>query len=838
MASILPKEETIIDPLYEPLKLNRYELCDHLQRLKDISHLRYGFSPYLLFDVEGMKEVIETISLLDIENGEINGFDENYEEFIEKFTEYLNLLEKYVQWSGRSSTEEDDDNILYDEEGSLLLCKENEYKNNDKKSLNIRNEIYWELRSRKEEILKCYQEKVKNKYWEIFRKVLYHPNHPNGFNEQKYKKISHLFRLNCPVKVKCPKCTEEQFMCEEGKIYSMKEALLRTFELRRARWLQMSGSLHIVHRAATHTRLSHEIGSMIVGVNALREIDVYPVGDMLMSLGEYLLMRGELHEFLMANFLHDIGHSPLSHVLEPNPFIELDHEEITRNLIRGEKIEGDGESKMDWYVTERYLLKLKAIKDFEYRFFENQHDPLYDVDGTREWTEDTRINNFLDCLGKNDEMLESEIVTVSEVLENFGVDKERVVEILSGHEAVETENENTYDTQFLNKLIESKIDIDRMDHVKRDSVVCGLSLTSFRLLELLGSMSVVLPGSKAYEDIRNVENDKPYILISENGLLYVMDLLTARRSIFKDVLYSDENNWINGVVNQITALTVRYLPHIKIMLPFITDQILMHFYMDDLFLGTQIEKLNKLFHGKVDYSAYGKPMRYKLKDGVIITKADLERMYKTIERINDDFKYSELPSVVFYTNIKPTKCPACGKRELKRTKGEVFECSNCESKITVEPVDDETGQSKWKIEMPPNEENSYSIALGKVRGSYQIKNVETQQRGDKNITIITVGSVEETWDDMLIYGKKFKKSSEEGYYPFQKLAVNKCKGVTRDMFPDMPCELDVANLFYVWVNDFALTEEKDREEWIINKKIHPNWVHEFYDVFVDLNKMR
>jgi hypothetical protein len=30
--SVIPVEETIIDPLYEPLKLNRYKLCEHLQR--------------------------------------------------------------------------------------------------------------------------------------------------------------------------------------------------------------------------------------------------------------------------------------------------------------------------------------------------------------------------------------------------------------------------------------------------------------------------------------------------------------------------------------------------------------------------------------------------------------------------------------------------------------------------------------------------------------------------------------------------------------------------------------------------------------------------------------
>jgi HD superfamily phosphohydrolase len=216
-------------------------------------------------------------------------------------------------------------------------------------------------------------------------------------------------------------------MCEEGKIYSMKEELLRTFELRRAKWLYMSGSLHTVHSAATHTRLSHQIGSLIVGVNALREIDVYPYDDVIMSLGEYLLMRGDLHEFLMANFLHDIGHSPLSHVLEQNPFIELDHEEMTRNLIRGESTKED--EKMDWYVTERYLLEMKAIKDFEHRFFENKYDPLYVINYNKEGT----FEDFRNNIEYNKSLLKSEIVTVSEVLDNFGVDKERVIEILTGN---------------------------------------------------------------------------------------------------------------------------------------------------------------------------------------------------------------------------------------------------------------------------------------------------------------------------------------------------------------------------------------------------------------------
>ena len=830
-----------------------------------------------------------------VENDEQINNNLNYKEFIKKCEYFIEKLKEYLEvLKGLPAVENKD-----------------------------RNTLYKDLKDGRDSIKEEY-ESIKEKYQEILNKFL---NDSNKFKEN-FGKIAHLFRLEYPVEVECPKRGEKRFMCEEGKIYSMKEALLRTFELRRARWLQMSGSLHTIHRASTHTRLSHEIGSMIAGVNALREIDVYPRGDVSMSLGEYLLMSGELHEFLMANFLHDIGHSPLSHVLEPNPFIELDHEEITRNLIRGKKVEGDREGGMDWYVAERYLLKMKAIRDFEHRFLENRYDSIYNVGEKENWTDEQRKDNFLEYLDDNKEILESEVVMVNEVLENFGVDKDRVVEILSGKifcprcgrllkiedgkvekcktktcRAVKIESERIYDTQFLHKLIESEIDIDRMDHVKRDSVVCGLSLTSFRLLELLGSMSVVLPDSVAYTEIYNPKryvfswddipgndseilleylrdahdinwtesttinksddgkticifnNDEnsakitvdeaeenatleisdgrthnltvgkedgklnlyqksniPYILISENGLLYVMDLLNSRKSVFNDVLYSDANNWINGVVNQITALTVRSLPHIKNMLPFITDQILMHFYTNDLFLGTQIEKLNKLFHGKMDCSGYGDPMRYKLKGGVIVTEKKLQDLYKRIEQINDDhdrkYEYLELPAVVFYTNIKFAECSKKGcDGKLEDKDGGGYKCNICGDLMGKEV-------NEWK---------------------------ETQADKDKK---------KRSWDDIFVYGKKFVTENGKKFVKFTDLVEKnkkypyKYQGTSREMFPTKPNELDVKNLLYVWVSDFVVSDEnsdrnngaKSKKEWRddIKKEIGDVWVDRD-KMFVDLD---
>jgi HD superfamily phosphohydrolase len=674
--------------------------------------------------------------------------------------------------------------------------------------------------------------------------------------KERFNKITHIYQLNYPINVICPISMKEQFMCEEGKIYSLKEALLRTFELRRARWLYMSGALHAVHRAATHTRLSHEIGSMIVAVNALKEIDMYPLGNISMPLGEYLLMRGELCEFLMANFLHDIGHPPLSHVLEPNPFIELDHEKITRNLILGERTEG--EEEMDWYVTECYLLKMKAIKDFKHRFFENSYDPIYDVGEKEEWTDDkTREDNFLSYLDKNNEILESESVTVKEVLDNFGIDKKRVIEILSGKVfcpncetlskingdkveckncgVVEIERERIYDTQFLNKLIDSEIDFDRIDHVKRDSTVCGLSLISFRLLELLGSMSVVLPWSHAHNEIHERGKNKPYIIISEEGVPYLMDLLTARRCVFRDILYSDENNWINGVVNQITALAVRYLPHLTNMLPFITDQILAHFYTIDLFLGTEIEKLNKLFHGKMNYSAYGTLKRYKLKDGMIVTKENLEGIYPVFENINKGYEGMELPAVVFYTNIKPTKCPNC-RKEGTLEKSTKMLCPSCKKELNAklkcknENCDrfEKTIKSEDAIKVLKCKEcNTFSIIIdpsedleallecpfynsneefcGGIMKKQKRNLIECKKCRRKICKLI-----DERWDDMLVFGKKFvTENKEKKYYPFEDL-VGKYKDTSRERFPERPSELDVKNLFYVWVSDFCDNDEKEK----------------------------
>ena len=245
--------------------------------------------------------------------------------------------------------------------------------------------------------------------------------------------------------------------------------------------------------------------------------------------------------------------------------------------------------------------------------------------------------------------------------------------------------------------------------------------------------------------------------------------------------------------------------------------------MNDLFLGTQIEKMNKLFHGKMDYSVYGKPMRFKLEDGVVITKDDLIQMYEEIEETNEKFEFS---AVVFYTNIKPTKCPICEKRELKRKDRNVYECANCRNEIEI------MESASWKI----------TITNEKY----------------KNI-LVTDEEKKEKWDDILVYEKKFAPEEDKEdlkYFKFNEIA-GKYSKISRERFPERPSELDVKNLLYVWVSDFVSTEgkidenkgNKSKRKWEdeIKEKIGEVWIgnenkdkkiKEFGRRFIDLDEVK
>jgi HD superfamily phosphohydrolase len=593
--------KTIIDPLYAPIRFRIYEKCDHLNLLSAEAHLPYGFSPYLLLDLQRMDIALR---LLSREPSERNT--------------HLNWRVKAIG------------NLRGRIRGLIRQYLEQR----------LGNATAQVLLPLHDEILVQHRRFVAAAY-----RVLNNEIWMDGqLDADRLGRVSQLFLPGHVFEITCPHPSESgpgeiSQMTEEGRIYATLQSLMRSFEARRCEWLRQAGGLSSVHRGATHSRLAHMVGCVIVASNALSDVTVFPSDDIAIELGQYLLLRGHLQEFLAAIFLHDLGHPPLSHTLEANPFLKprLDHEAITRALITSER---ETDDDTNWHYLTYSLLRLQ--------------DVLRSTVGTTATT------------ARSDEG----VSTTHIVLSNCGMNSRLIGEILrgppkkdgatgeaGGREVSSSVSFGHHETDiaFLHALVESDLDFDRIDHIRRDSAVCGLSLTSFRVREMLQGMSVVLPRSSLYESNKTKDKQPFYFLLCPHSLMYALDLLGSRRLIYETVIFSDENCFINGVINQMIACAAPMLPHLKNLLPFITDQILSHFLTNKFFVGTQVEKLNRLLQGKEDHLAYELVARWQVTDPDLpISQDALCSQYGVAHQFNKEHARSagRLPACVFYSTIR------------------------------------------------------------------------------------------------------------------------------------------------------------------------------------------
>jgi len=104
----------------------------------------------------------------------------------------------------------------------------------------------------------------------------------------------------------------------------------------RTHHLRQLGPAHLVYPTATHTRFSHMLGAMHVMTEFCRNIRDYETDKLIFSDKE------ELQKLRIAALLHDIGHYPLSHILEQALYDiaeeehlkgDFDHETFGRHII-------------------------------------------------------------------------------------------------------------------------------------------------------------------------------------------------------------------------------------------------------------------------------------------------------------------------------------------------------------------------------------------------------------------------------------------------------------------------------------------------------------------------
>jgi uncharacterized protein len=114
----------------------------------------------------------------------------------------------------------------------------------------------------------------------------------------------------------------------------LETALVNSRPVQRLRFIHQLGFTFLVFPGAEHSRFGHVLGAMHLAGR---------VYDALCSKGEGILPAGarslERRLARAAALLHDLGHAPFSHSAEDLFAAGIDHEEMTRRLLRTSEIE-------------------------------------------------------------------------------------------------------------------------------------------------------------------------------------------------------------------------------------------------------------------------------------------------------------------------------------------------------------------------------------------------------------------------------------------------------------------------------------------------------------------
>lgn len=126
-------------------------------------------------------------------------------------------------------------------------------------------------------------------------------------------------------------------------VYENEMSIIQDPVFQRLRRIKQLSFAHLVYHGAEHSRFGHVLGTMHLADRALRSIKANsenPDGE--------IIDDADIRTARMAALLHDVGHRPLSHTLDP--VFEESHEDISKALVMGRfahMIEGTGPDRVD-----------------------------------------------------------------------------------------------------------------------------------------------------------------------------------------------------------------------------------------------------------------------------------------------------------------------------------------------------------------------------------------------------------------------------------------------------------------------------------------------------------
>jgi HD superfamily phosphohydrolase len=241
--------------------------------------------------------------------------------------------------------------------------------------------------------------------------------------------------------------------------------VLRTREVQRLRRVRQLGLVHLVFPGGEHSRLVHSVGAAYLAVLFGRQLR-YGSQD---SVGPFLLPdETAVRDFALAALFHDLGHGPLSHAWEREVIGEgYDVTRWKQTLgLAGDELLAD--RRVKWHVLVGQALL--AATDGEL------HKTLESFErGTA-----TRVRSFL--LGQ-------------------------------------------YHVPYLPRLLDSDVDVDRADFLRRDSRLCGVTYGEYDLPRLISTCTL------------GETDDRRLVVGFEQGkaVRVVEQFLIARRAMYEAV---------------------------------------------------------------------------------------------------------------------------------------------------------------------------------------------------------------------------------------------------------------------------------------------------------------
>lgn len=323
--------------------------------------------------------------------------------------------------------------------------------------------------------------------------------------------------------------------------------VVRSAEFTRLAFLKQVGLAWLIFPSATHTRFAHSIGCWWLGRIAESLIKIWvemerpddsgkPRGRASVrpqsddgiweqhTLRWWLERLGLREEFYLGLLLHDVGHGPLSHVLEHNPDFTKGLQAAglrdTTHEARGAALlTGEGELAAYWAAAahEKYREGTKTL---------------------------SHISDQLASFGAH--------VCVSAICYFMTGDVQFRERCSHKHRAA---------LPVLKELISGVLDLDRLDHYARDSYFSGLRQVALNVQGFLANVRIRFPQVEAADERWQVSltGEKAYFTVTDDGASHAASLLFSKRQIVTTMFRNPRSVALHAMANRALSLSIRAL---------------------------------------------------------------------------------------------------------------------------------------------------------------------------------------------------------------------------------------------------------------------------------------